>query len=179
MSRLLVLPALLSCAACVGPWYDYSFAPAPQEARVVDDALPGSQARTLITIAGIRRPVDHEPARVEAGIRIDNLGTTPVRLVPESVELATADLSAFLPTSIQPAAALELAPGEARTFAIAFDLPPGAEPKDYAFDGIALKFGLDFGRGAAVETSMSFERAYLYPDSPRVHTSIGVGYVFH
>jgi hypothetical protein len=162
---------LASLTGCRSTWYDYAFAPAPQEARVTDANVPGSQVRALVTLVGIRRPHDGEPGRVELRMRLENLGTVPVKLVPEGLELVGADLRSLGPASLAPEEA-DLAPGEARVYDVAFDLD--GSPSEHDFGGVAFKWVLDFG-GGPVPTSMNFQRVPGYAGDSYVHTQVGIG----
>jgi hypothetical protein len=175
MRALSIVGLLALCASCYGPWYDYTFAPVPQEARVADEAVPGAQARALITLPGIRRPADDAPARIELRLRLENLGSVPVELCPQGFALDTADLQSLPAARVVPPEPLRIEPGEFRVYDVHFDLPPGRKPRDYNLDGLAFKWELDFGHGP-VPTSVTFQRVLAYVDDPYVQTHVGIGF---
>lgn len=170
---------LLACSACRSTWYDLSYAPVPQEARIADSGTPGSQVRALVAINGVRRAKGDEPVIVEGRLRVENLGSTQATLQREGLELVTADLQGVFPGRIEPDDRRTVEPGETGVFALRFPLPDGSTPSDYNFEGVALKWAIDFGGGAGVPTSASFQRVFGYYDDPflRPSFSVGVGYV--
>jgi hypothetical protein len=175
MRRALGLPVLLlaaTAAGCVGPWYDYGYAPVPQEVRLTDERVPGAQARALVALVGIRRPEDGAPARVEVRLRLQNLGSVPLELRRDGLELVSADLTSFGPGELALREGLELKPAETIVHAIDFDLPPGKRPWDYDLDGVAFSWEVDFGAGP-VSTSVSFQRLPRYVVDPYWHGYYG------
>jgi hypothetical protein len=175
LQAFLVALLLLVCSACRSTWYDLSYAPVPQEARVADAGIPGSQVRALVSINGVRRAKGDDPVRVEGRLRVENLGSTQATLQREGLELVTADLQGVFAGSIQPEDQRTLDPGETRVFDLRFPLPDRRTPDDYNFEGVAIKWAIDFGGGVGVPTSASFQRVRGYRDDPFLRPSFGVG----
>ena len=91
---VLILLALAGLAAgCRGPWYDHRFFPSPIGLEVGPREGEDSGARVLVTVLGIRRPADGQPAKFEVRMRIENGGSRDVVLEGESLELLAADLT--------------------------------------------------------------------------------------
>jgi hypothetical protein len=178
----LLLAILASVAsACRSTWYDYRYAPVPQEASISNSQAPGSMVRALVAVNGVRRAKGDDPVLVEGRLRVENIGSIPATLQREGLELVTADLQGVFPGSIAPDDQRTVEPGATRIFELRFPLPDRETPSDYNFDGIALKWETDFGAGAATSTSAAFQRVWGYYDDPflRPTFSVGVGYVHH
>ena len=169
-SLALALVLLTGCAT----YYDHRFAPAPIEVELfVGERQPEAQARALVTVLGIRRPADGRGALVEARLRIENIGSTPVALVPDTLSLVAADLRELGTPSVAPWPE-PIAQGSSGLYDIDFELKAGRTPGDYDLQGLNLKFEVDFG-DQRVQTGITFERTSLaYPSDPRV--SFGFGY---
>ena len=172
--------AVLTATGCTtSRWYNYDFAPAPQEARVVDERVADSQARALVTISGIQKPRDGNPARVEVRMRLQNLGAGPFSLSRDWLELVSAGLQSFGPSSLALEEGVSLAPGDTIVRSFYFDLPRGNKPKDYNFEGAAFCWAIDFGAGP-VTTSVSFQRlATSDPYYPYVGWGYGYPYPYY
>lgn len=174
------MAAAVLLAAWVGgcrtsKWYDYSFTPSPQEARLSDERVPDSQARALVTLAGIRKASKGNPARVEVLMRMQNLGAVPVVLRRKGLELVSADLVAFPPADIVLTEVFELQPQESIVYVFGFELPQKKKPKDFNFEGAVFSWEVDFGAGP-VATSINFQRLPAYDTFYHTHTGPGWGY---
>ena len=144
----------------------------------MDEQVEGSQARTLVSVLGIRRPKSGDPARVETRLRLENLGSVPATLLPKGIELVTADLQSFSLEAAQLDGDTTVAPGDWLVFDARFDLPENSKPSDFNLDGLVFKWDIDFGAGA-VTTSMSFQRVWsYYYEDPYLRSSFGVGYYY-
>ena len=164
---------LLVLSSCASTYYDHRFLPAPLEVQVGVDGDPQSQARTLLTVIGIRRPDRRSglPAQVEVRLRIDNLGRNPALLDEDSLSVVAADLRTLGVPTVTPRPEPIPHNGSA-TYDLVFRLPPGATPKSYDLTGLNIGYTVDFGE-QRVTTGVTFER-YVQSASPRAHMSIGI-----
>ncbi|MFN0007277.1 MAG: hypothetical protein ACKVXR_05165 [Planctomycetota bacterium] len=180
----LALPAivlLLGLGSCTSSrFYDHRFQPAPLEVEVGTQAVAGSQVRTLVTVIGIQRAGEGQPASAIVRMRLENLGSAPARLETESMSLVSADLVVFGPARIVSAdpAGLpegEIAAGGDGAIDLMFPLPEGRKASEVDLSGLNLRFTLRFGEHGATAgaTFRRVEWGYWDPGSPRL--SIGVG----
>ena len=174
-SRLLALALLAPLCACEGPWYSARFAPAPLEVELRADGEPSAQARALLTVVGIRRAEKDVPAQVVARLRLDNLGDSPLALVPESLECVTGDLVSMRAPTLDQDPAQPLARGESRVWTASFPMPEGRTPEDLDWRGLNLKWTVAFGE-RRVTTGVTFDRVFdSYHDPYWGGMSLGVG----
>lgn len=173
--RTIALLAALALNTGCSTYYEHRFAPAPVEVDLFVDGEAQSQARGLVTVHGIRRPADGRGAVVEARLRLENLGSNPVQLLPETLVLVSADLREMGSAQVSPPPE-PIAQGEMGTYAVEFELPEGNTPDDYDLQGLNLKWEVDFG-ARRVLTGITFERS-LAPYSREPRVSLGFG-VFH
>ena len=169
------------CACTTSRYYDVQFAPAPLEMQITTQANPQSQARALLSVRGIARATDTEPARAEMRLRIDNLGPTPLTVLPESFNLVTADLESFAPAQFVGPVAPRVEGSSSSTFDIHFLVPPGKSIDHFNLRGLNLGWSVDFD-GTKITTGATFSRVewpYYYDGYPDVHVGFGVGYVGH
>jgi len=172
MRTALLLAGLALTPGCA-TYYEHRFAPAPVEVELSVDGEAQSQARGLVTVHGIRRPADGRGAVVEARLRLENLGSEPVRLVPETIVLVSADLQEMGTARVEPPPE-SIPQGQTGTYSIEFELPPGRTPSDYDLQGLNLRWEAAFGT-RRVLTGITFERTVFR--SPRdSHVSFGFGY---
>ena len=174
MRTLLLLLPLLALGSC-STYYEHRFAPAPIDLDLSLGEQSDARARGLVTVRGIRRPADGRGAVVEALLRIENLGPTPVELVTETLSLVSADLRELGRPAVRPDPA-PLGQGVSENYELEFELAPEASPRDYDLQGLNLKFEVDFG-GQRVMHGITFDRSYQpHTNEPRV--SFGFGF-FH
>ncbi|MBK7878363.1 MAG: hypothetical protein IPJ77_22135 [Planctomycetes bacterium] len=165
--------ALASCAS--SPWRPFRYAPAPLEARLDAQGDSNATARVLVTVLGLAR--DGGAAHVR--VRIENLGARPVRLVPESLALLTADLAPFESARVEPAP-LPIQGGESGTYEAVFAPPAGRSYDELDLHGLNLRSTLDFD-GIRVTAGATFTREEPLPwdrdpyPYPRFH--VGFGFV--
>jgi hypothetical protein len=182
MNRNLLLPSVLvllaSCSS--SGFYDYRFQPAPMEAQVTTQAVPGAQVRALVTVLGIERGKDKAPDRAIVRMRLENLGTAGAKLELESMSLVTADLQAFGEPSAIGGEWGEIAGGKSEVADIAFPVPAGRHAYDLDVSGLNLRFSVLFG--AHRETvGATFRRSDwgYYDPYPRVQFGVGFSGCMH
>ena len=181
--RLLAFAAVLAlCGGCASTWHDVRFTPAPLEVRLAPDRPAEGQARALLTVEGVRRARKGEPARVEARMRIENLGGVPVLLREESLSLVSADLQGgFAAGEVVGADPAPIPPGDSGVYEIHFPVARGHDVDDLDWRGLNLKWTVSF-EGHEVTTGVTFEGrlpsdAYYDPYRPRV--GVGLGFSIH
>jgi hypothetical protein len=175
--HLVLAPLLALLAGCRSTWYDVRFVPAPLEVRVTAEGEPQAQARALLSVRGIRRAKDGQPAKVEMKLRVENMGASSVQLDPEHLELFAADLERFGEPRVFPPPE-PIPPGSDAVYEIAFPVPGGREIDDYDLRGLNLKWDLRFGERVAT-TSVIFERFAPPYEYPRTQVGLGLGFGFH
>lgn len=177
-SRLLALLLLTALAACESTWYSARFAPAPLEVELRADGEPSAQARALLTVVGLKRAADGQPAQVVVRVRLDNLGDSPLALVQESLECVSGDLVSMSAPSLDQDPGQPLSRGESRVWTASFAMPHGRTPEDLDWRGLNVKWSVDFGE-RRVTTGVTFDRVFNdYRDPYWGHPagmSVGVG----
>ena len=151
-----VLVALL-CGACASTWHPYRFLPAPLEVQVGVEGDPSMQARTLLTIRGIRRASEGRGASVEVRLRLENLGSEPAVLDLADLGLVAADLESFGTPVVSPSHAEPVAQGDHSLHDLSFPLPDGREVGDLDLSGINLRWSVVFA-DVRVTMGATFER---------------------
>jgi hypothetical protein len=162
-------------------WYDYGFSPTPNETQVQSPEDGGVQLRVLTTILGISRGDDGKPDRVEARMRIENLGTTTVQLLTDKLALYSADLQVFGAPEVLPPQVPPVPAGGNTTIDLAFPLPDGRNPEQMNLRGLQLSWTVQYG-DQHVTSGASFTRTDWrapYDDYPRVHVGVGFGTTIH
>jgi len=180
--RLLCLAAPCLATACSVPrWYDYGFSPSPNEIEVPSPGDSSADLRVLVTILGIARGQEKQPDQVEVRMRMENMGSTPARLITDSFALYSADLQLFGPAVVVPHDVPPVPAGGSATVDIAFPLPDGRGPDDMNLRGLNMRWTVAFG-DRHVTTGATFSRTDWrapYDDYPRVHVGVGFGTVIH
>lgn len=186
-SKILAAPLLLLASCTTAKFYDHRFQPAPLETQVSTEAVPGAQVRSLVTVIGIERAGDGHAARAVVRMRLENLGTVPVKLETESMSLVTADLQMFGTAMVgvlepkEPSEGgdeLTVDAGKGAGFDLLFPLPEGRKTTQIDLSGLNLRFSLMFGEHR-VTTGASFQRVewpYWDPYYPRVNVGVGFGW---
>jgi hypothetical protein len=167
---------MLSSACAMPRWYDYGFSPAPLEAEVATADDPAAELRVLVSILGIARGQDGKADQVEVRMRLENLGTTPVKLLTDSFSLCSADLQLFGTPTVLPADVPILEASRSTVVDLAFPLPPEKHPTDMNLRGLNLRWTVSFGEHH-VTTGASFTRSDWrapYDDYPRVNAGMGI-----
>jgi len=162
MKNLLsTLAAAALASSCGSTWYAHRFVPAPLEAQVGVDGDSSAQARTLVTIRGIRRASASagRPAQVEVRLRLENLGSTPAVLDLSDLSLVTSDLESFGPAVVEPPTADPVAAGEYAIWDVSFPLPAGRSLGELDLQGVNLKWSVRFG-DVRVTTGATFQRRW-------------------
>jgi len=170
-------PLLALLAGCRSTYHDVRFVPAPLEVRVTAEGEPQAQARALLSVRGIRRAKDGQPAKVEMKLRVENLGASDVQLDADSLELYAADLERFGEPRVNPPPE-PIPPGSGVVYGIEFPVPAGRKIDDYDLRGLNLKWDLRFGERAAT-TSVIFQRFVPAYEYPRTQVGLGLGFGFH
>ena len=176
-SGLTALALLATLSACESTWYEARFAPAPLEVELKADGAPAAQARALLTVVGIKRAAEGQPAQVVARLRIDNLGESTVALVPESLECVSGDLVSMGAPSLDQDPGTPLARGESRVWTASFPMPPGHTPENLDWRGLNLKWTVAFGERRTT-TGVTFDRVFPGAYDPYwggSNVSLGVG----
>jgi len=184
LQRLVLVSTAALLVSCTSSWYGHRFVPAPIEVELSVEGEPTAQARALVSVRGIRRavPKEQQPVQLEARMRIENLGESPVALEEEGLELVAADLQSFGRARVTPPPGAPIAPGDSVVYDIVFPLPAGKDLKEFDLRGLNLKWVVSFD-GRRTTTGITFERFvpprdyYGDPFYPRTH--IGVGFVGH
>jgi len=158
-TRLLALALLAPLAGCESPWYSARFAPAPLEVELAAEGEPSAQARALLTVVGIKRAADGQPAQVVVRVRLDNLGESTLALVPESLECVSGDLVSMGAPTLDQDPGQALARGESRVWTASFPMPPGRTPEDLDWRGLNVKWTVAFGE-RRVTTGVTFDRVF-------------------
>ncbi len=181
MSRRILL-GVLACSLFLasgcrsGGRYAIGYAPSPIEVPVTANSVPGSQARALVSILGVARAEDGRPDRVEARLRIENLGSVEAGVPADGFSLVAADLVPFGPPNVAPGP-VTIPPGDAGTVDAWFALPAGRGVDNVDWSGLNLRFAVEFA-GARVTSGATFTRS-VYPywrDEPRWRVGIGIGH---
>lgn len=163
-SALRALAVLLAtfCTGCA-TWYDVLYTPSPLEVKLADATTPDFSARALVSVLGVRRPAGGNPAQFELALRVENLGTRPFSVEPESLQLLSADLQPVgAPTVLPEPPPLPVEAGQAVALQLAFPLPPGRTIDDFNLSGINLSFALHYAERRLV-ASASFQRQLVMP----------------
>ncbi len=158
--RLAASASLLALGSCA-THYDARFEPAPMEVKIESAEAPGVLARALATVRGVRRPTSEQStAQVELALRIENVGSKPFALDPQSFELATADLQVLRPGLVSPQSDAPLEPGAAQHVEVVFPLAPKQRYRDLDFSGLVVSWSLKAG-SQTLTASARFERRSL------------------
>ena len=170
LSSILIALATASCTT--SRWYDVRYQPAPLEAEVSAQAVPGSQVRALVSVLGVARADEKEgrPRQVEMRLRFENLGTVEAKVVEDGFSLVSADLVSFARAALAPNSDLTVPAGQTRTVDVAFAAPE----RDVDWSGLNLRFTLSFA-DVRVTTGGTFHHIVYAPYDP-VQWHVGVGY---
>jgi len=172
----LLLPGLSACTT--SPWYPLEFAPAPVEVALAANAVPGSQARVLVSVLGVARAHEAQPDLVQVRVRLENLGTVAVDASEDDLSLLSADLLPFGKPYVVPAK-LHLEPGQSGSLDASFPFPAGRTADTINWNGLNLRLAVEFA-GTRVTTGASFSRVVMvYTTDPNVTVGFGVGYYGH
>ncbi|MEW6741384.1 MAG: hypothetical protein AB1486_01380 [Planctomycetota bacterium] len=161
MMLLIVLGLASACST-----YDtrYRYRPKPLDALVVTGGEPSRAiARALISVTGVRKDSDEEPAGVEVSLLIDNIGEHPLSLDLAATQLVAGDLSSLDPPRVTGGADGEVAAGQSLRLQLFFPFPAGAKADDLDLDGLSLRWTLRIGSETFSQTS-TFQRLYRYYD---------------
>lgn len=172
---------LAACGAVLSgcqtsPWRFSGYEPAPIETQLSVDPASDARARLLASVLGIARADGSAHVR----LRIENLGTRPVRLVPETLSLVAADLVAFGPARVEPAPAT-IEPGQSATCEALFPAPTNAPGGVFDPRSLNLRLTLDFG-GTPVTAGLTFQRvvpAYYDYDEPHWYFGVSWAHCYH
>ncbi|HVS17835.1 MAG TPA: hypothetical protein VMT18_04480 [Planctomycetota bacterium] len=182
------LAAWVFCAGCASTWHDARFFPSPLEVGVTAHGEPRAEARALLSVRGVRRAREEQPAEVEVHLRLENLGEVPLTLDPEGFDLVTSDLVSFRAPVVEPSAGTEVAPGAQERWVLRFATPEERGVDDLDWSGINVRFRVRFGE-RSILTGVTFDRSagpwrdgYYDPwwgpypyRGPRWNVGIGVG----
>jgi hypothetical protein len=163
-------------SACRSAYYDARFGPVTNEVRLATTDGQG-QARALVSVRGVRRAADGEPASSELRLRLENLGSLPFTLDLPSLELLCGDLLPFGRPRILSNDPPQVAPGAAAIYELRFPMPDGHDPDDVNFSGLNLRFTLDFGT-ERVTAGTQFERIWAYHAPPSTSFGFYYGYAY-
>lgn len=171
ISNALLVAVLVLAGCSTSPYRPLRYEPAPLEARLDTPKDSNAVARVLVTVLGLAR----EDGAAHVRVRLENLGSRPVMLVPDSLTLVSADLAPFAAPTVAPAPA-PIEAGGSGTYEAVF-----APPKDRRLDeldlrGLNLRATLDFD-GLQVTAGATFSRVepipWDYEPYPRVRFGFG------
>lgn len=136
--------ASLAASGCTS-LSSYRFGPSPQtqELRVEGQETPF--ARAQVSSLGIEKDADGALA-MRFRFRVRNPGDEPIRIRTDAFELVDAALQPFGAGRVTPPAPdttnaeIEVAPGAAALFDVAFPFPEGKGPGDLQLDGLSLEW---------------------------------------
>lgn len=169
--HLLCVSGLILTGCASSPWRPYRYQPAPLEARLDGTGDPNAVARVLVSVLGLEK----EGGAAHVRVRVENLGARPVRLVPESLTLVSADLAPFQTPRVEPTPAPIEAGGNG-TYEAVFAPPTGKRIEELDLHGLNLRSTLDFD-GIRVTAGATFTREepipWDYDPYPRVHFGFG------
>jgi hypothetical protein len=176
--RATIVGLLLGALAggCRSTYYDARFGPVTQEVRLATEDGQG-QARALVSVRGVRRSQEGEPACAELRLRLENLGTRAFLLEQPSLELLCGDLLPFGPARVLSNEAPQVTPGTAGIYELRFPMPGGRSPDEVNFSGLNLRFTLDF-EGERVTAGTPFERIWPYYGPPSMSFGMYYGYAY-
>ena len=165
---------LLALAACASPGYRGLWTPKPVDLLVTGaDGAPA--ANLLVAVLGVWRGPEHD-GELHVRLSLENVGTEPLHLPLERVELRAGDLAVFgRPWVLGGGGGEPVAPGRSALFDLAF-LPP-AEDADVR--GLHLRWVLLVGEHE-LPGSATFQRAspaYVSPWYGGVY--VGGAYGWH
>ncbi len=180
-----LVAAVASFGASCATWYDLRYVPSPLEVELADSSGTALAGRALVSVLGVRRPKDGQPARFELALRLENLGTAPFALDPTSLELLSADLQPLGVAQLEPEVVPAVDPGATQNAVLFFAVPAEHSLRDYNVAGLNLRFAVTQA-GRRVVVGASFQRAlrpeYGYYVDPFYsgwhgyrHVGIGVG----
>jgi len=152
---------LLAAAACgCSPYYAGStYEPKPADVDLRAPDRPTANARTLVSVIGLRKKDESAglPPSVELRIRLENDGATAITFDPSSLELLAANLESFPAAAVAPAGRVQVAPGDAATVTAYFPFPDGKVPGPYDLSGLSLRWQADVD-GEMVSANATFHR---------------------
>lgn len=174
---LTLLAVLLLLSACTST-YDsrYRFRPHPAEVRLGD-----ADARTLVSVVGVRNARNDQPRSVEIALRIENRGGDTLALDPATLELTSGGLERFPRPVIDPPGRIEIRPGSDAQITALFPYPTDerGDPRRLDLNGMNLRWTLE-RNGERIAQSATFDRREdtTRPNrSPNFGIGIGVGTV--
>jgi hypothetical protein len=179
LARPLAALLLAGLSACTtSPWYPLQFGPAPVEVAVGANAVPGSQARLLVSVLGVARAQEAQPELVLVRLRIENLGSVAADVPEDALALVSADLAPFGKPKVVPPK-LRVESGQDGTLDASFPFPAGRTFDQIDWSGLNLRVAVEFA-GTRVTTGASFAHVVpVYAPEPNVTFGFGVGYHGH
>ena len=168
----LLFVALAAASCSTSRWYDVRYQPAPFEAEIAAQSVPGSQVRALVSVLGVARADEKEdrPRQVEMRLRFENLGSVEAKVVEDGFSLVSADLVSFERAVLAPNADVIVPAGQTRSIDVAVPAPA----RDVDWSGLNLRFTLSFA-DVRVTTGGTFNHIVYAPYDP-VHWHVGIGY---
>ncbi len=165
-------------SGCASKYYDARFSPPTTEA-IANGTQPGSQARSVVSLVGVRRQ-DKEtgaPPQVEFRMRVENLGSVSCTLEQHSLQLLSGALEPFGVAQLESNDPPLIAAGASSNFVVLFPVAPGRRINDIDLRSLNLRWGIAFD-GEVITNGMTFERV---PPEPYTSTnfSVGVGFWGH
>lgn len=164
-------------SGCASKYYDARFAPTTVEA--VANGAGGGQARSVVSVVGLRRKDGgtKAPPQAELRLRVENLGTVACTLEQHSLQLLTADLTPFGAAQLSGEAPPRVDVGGSANFELLFPLPAGREIDALDLRSLNLRWTIRFETDA-VTNGATFERVLPMPyEGGRF--SLGVGFWGH
>ena len=185
MKYLLTLLVLFAATACTSNRYRYAFDPSPAEVQIAPES-GAANARALVTVLqGERESSFGGTPFMHLRLRVENSGTSPIRIAPDSFVLVGSELEEFGPAQVEQPVG-DIATGQDMTYDVRFEFPPGLSLSAPTLDGLNFHWRIDYAEGSAevsttfqrrIDTSYYYDPYYGYPYYPsRISWSIGYGY---
>lgn len=153
---VILIAALLS--GCAAKYYDARFAPPATEA-IAAGSTAGAQARSVVTLVGVRRKDSKSgaPPQVEFRMRVENLGSVPCTLEQHSLQLLSGTLEPFGAAQLVSSDPPLIAAGTSANFTLLFPPAEGRRIDNIDLRSLNLRWAIAFD-GEVVTNGMTFER---------------------
>ena len=173
-----LLLGISGLSGCAAKYYDARFSPSTTEATA-SGTRPGSQARSVVSLVGVRRHDSQTgaPPQVEFRMRVENLGSVPCTLEQHSLQLLSGALEPFGAAQLESNDPPLIAAGTSSNFVILFPAAPGRNIDDIDLRSLNLRWAIAFD-GEVITNGMTFEHVPTDAYSS-TNFSVGVGFWGH
>ncbi len=146
---------------------DYRYTPDVAEAELSPDRKELS-VKAFVTIQGIEPPIrsGRKPERISFRLRLENTGSSPVRLLRESIDLLSEDLNEFGEPDFRDEAdgkSFKVPPSDSRLLNVSFSVPPDKNVTSQGFRRLTLLWTIKAGE-KTYRRSVTFKRSRIHPD---------------